>query len=107
MKSKYLLIGGGALVIFLLFRSNTSGTGIFGSPAPPVYNPTASNVTAIGSTVGGILSGLKGLFGGTAAPLSGGTTPNSNDLTQTQALAIGAANPDPFATSDSFFASTS
>ena len=106
--AKYALLGGGALVLFLLLRSNTTGgTGLLGLSAPPVYNPTASNVSAIGSAAGGILSGLKGLFTGTAVPLSGGTVPNANDnISQSQALAVGAANPDPFNTGNYYDSST-
>ncbi len=95
--AKYALIGGGALLLILALRNKTPGTGLLGFSAPPPPNPTASTVSSIGVATGGILAGLKGLFGGTAAPLSGGTAPNQNDLTQQQALAVGAANPDPFA----------
>ena len=107
MNSKILIYGGLALVAVLLLSKRSSGSGILGFSAPPPPNPTATNVAAIGSATGGILAGLRGLFGGTAAPLSGGTAPNANDnLTQSQALAVGAANPDTFDTGSYYDSST-
>ena len=96
MNKKYLVYGGLAVVAVLLLSKRTAGTGILGFSAPPPPNPTASNVAAVGVATGGILAGLRGLFGGTAAPLSGGTAPNANDLTaQGQAdLASGAYGTD-------------
>lgn len=74
--AKYALIGGGALLLIVMMKGSNP-LAAFSAPPPP--NPTAQTVSTIGSSVGGILSGLKGLFGSTAAPLSGGTAPNQND----------------------------
>lgn len=94
---KYALLGGGALVLFLLLR-NSSSLSIPGLVTTTPTSTTAQNVTAAGTAAGSILSGLSSLFsGGTPSPvLSSGTTTNANDssdnLTQAQALAAGQAS---------------
>jgi hypothetical protein len=92
--AKYALLGSGALVLFLLLRNNSTGISIPGFSVTPV-STTASSVAAAGTAAGGILSGLRGLFGPGPSPttLSSGSTTNANDnLTQSQALAAGAAS---------------
>lgn len=83
--TKYVLLGGAALVGILILTRQGSGVSIPGLTVTPA-NQTLGVVTAAGTAATGLAASLASIFGAAPAPvLSSGTTVNANDAVAAEA----------------------